>query len=478
MIELLRFSNNALFVYYLVSNLFYLVLLITAVLATSMHRRRLQSLRLEKLDVSPFTPPITVIVPAHNEAATIVDSVRALLALDYPALQIVVVNDGSTDDTLRLLQAAYDLRETRMVYVPRIPSAPVRALYTTLHEERLLVLDKVGGGTKADAANAGLNAATSPFVSVIDADSVLEKDSLRRIMVEVFSADTEIVATGGIVRVLNGTAVSGGQIDEVRLPRRPFEILQVIEYLRAFLIGREGWGTLNILPIISGAFGVFSRELLMNVGGYRADAIGEDMDLVVRMHAWLIEQRRARYGVTFVPEPTCWTQVPESMRALGRQRARWQKGLLQVLWRSRYMLLRARYGLFGCLMLPYLWIFELVAPVIEAVGLATILAAAAAGVLSKLFLIQFAIFGYAFATLISIGSVVQEEITYRRYNRWTDVARLLLFCFLEHFPYRQINMGWRLIGMWQYLRGRVAWEAAERRGFGTGSRLQASDSRQ
>ena len=464
MTRLLDLSNHVLFLYYLISNLFYFALLITAFAAAARHRHRLSSLRLESLDDSPFTPPISILVPARNEGTNIQESITALLSLDYPALQIIVINDGSTDDTLEVLQSAFALRETGVLYVPQIATAPIRGVYTSRFDERLLVLDKACGGTKADAANAGLNAATSPYVAVIDADSVLERDALLRIGAEVFSANVEVVATGGIVRVLNGSQVTAGQVREVRLPRRPIEVLQVIEYLRAFLIGREAWAALNVLPIISGAFGVFSRQRLMRVRGFRADAIGEDIDLVVRVHRSLLEERK-QYRLPFIPEPTCWTQVPQSLRALGRQRARWQKGLLDVLWRNRDMLFRARYGAFGCLMLPYLWAFELAAPVIECMGLLSIFLAAALGVLNHSFLIQFAIYGYAFATLISIGSVVQEEITFRRYQRWTDVGRLLLYCMAEHFPYRQINMWWRLTGMWQYLRGNVAWEKAERTAF-------------
>ena len=462
--SLLQLSNQTLFVYYLVSNLFYLGLLITAFVAAARHRLRLSSLRLQTLDNSPFTPPISILVPAHNEEATIVESVRSLLSLDYPDLQIVIVNDGSTDRTLELLRSEFGLRATSMLYVQQIKAAPVRALYTSAIEERLLVLDKLSGGTKADAANAGLNAATSPYVAVIDADSVLEKDALVRLGAEMFSSSVDVVATGGIVRVLNGSVIADGSIQQVRLPRKPVEVLQVIEYLRAFLIGREAWGSLNMLPIISGAFGVFSRDKLLRIGGFRAEAIGEDIDLVVRMHRSLLTQKKP-YRMPFIPEPTCWTQVPQSLSALGRQRSRWQKGLLDVLWHNRDMLFRRRFGRFGCVMLPYLWVFELAAPVVELTGLCTVALAACLGVLSTDFMIQFALYGYAFATLISIGSVVQEEISYRRYHRWTDVARLLLYCLVEHFPYRQINMYWRLRGMWQYLRGNVAWEKSERTAF-------------
>jgi cellulose synthase/poly-beta-1,6-N-acetylglucosamine synthase-like glycosyltransferase len=305
---------------------------------------------------------------------------------------------------------------------------------------------------------------------VVDADSVLERDALLRIMVPVLADPKRVVCVGGIVRVLNGSEIQDGRIRRVRLPRKSIEIIQVVEYLRAFLIGREAWARGNMLMIISGAFGVFKTDLVRAVGGYRSHAIGEDLDLVTRLHRHLRE-KGADYQIQFVPDPVCWTEVPSDLRSIRSQRARWQKGLLDVLWPNKDMLFRPRYGRLGCFALPYLWLFELFAPVIELGGIVTIGLAASLGVLSREFFLEFLLFGYGFATVISIGSVLQEELTYKRYNDWQDVARLVSYCFLEHFPYRQIQMLWRLQGMWQYLRGDMAWGQLQRQGLqpaGTG----------
>jgi cellulose synthase/poly-beta-1,6-N-acetylglucosamine synthase-like glycosyltransferase len=300
-------------------------------------------------------------------------------------------------------------------------------------------------------------------VCVVDADSVLERDALLRIMLPVVQDPERVVAVGGIVRVLNGSAIEGGQL-RARLPKKSLEVIQVVEYLRAFLIGREAWAQGNMLTLIAGAFGVFRTDLVRAVGGYRGRAIGEDLDLVTRLHRYLLELG-ADYRISFVPDPVSWTEVPSDMRSLRRQRARWHKGLADVLWTSRGMLMRPRYGRIGCFALPYLWLFELSAPVIEVTGMVTIIMAAALGMLSRPFLLQFLLFGYAFATTISIGSVLQEEITYRRYNDWQDMARLISYCFLEHFPYRQLHMIWRLQGLWQYFRGDDAWGSLKRKGI-------------
>ena len=464
MTHLLEISNQTLFWYYLASNLAYLVMLIIALKTSAQHQRRLESHRLSWFKDTPMTPPITIIAPAHNEEASIRVAIRNLLELDYPQLEIIVVNDGSRDRTLEELRDEFRLRSVRMVYVAEVKSARVRGLYRSDVDSRLLVVDKDAGGSKADAVNAGLNAATSPYVCIVDSDSVLERDALLRIMVPILEDPKRVVAVGGIIRVLNGSEITNGQLRRVRLPRKSIEAIQVIEYLRAFLIGREAWAQGNMLTIISGAFGVFRTDLVRAVGGYRASSIGEDMDVVARMHRHLRE-KKAEYQIRFVPDPMCWTEVPSDFRSLARQRARWQKGLLDVLWPNRDMLFRPRYGRIGCFALPYLWLFELFAPIMEVVGITTILLAAFLGVLSREFFLQFMIFGYAFATVISIGSVLQEEVTYKRYNDWKDVIRLVSYCFLEHFPYRQFNMIWRLQGLGQYLRGDHEWKPLKRKGL-------------
>ncbi len=464
MIRFLDFSNHLLFWYYFASNLAYLAMLIIALKTSALHQRHLQSHRLNWLKEAPMVPPITIIAPAHNEEASIRVSIRNLLELDYPAVEVIVVNDGSTDRTFEQLREEFRLRSVRAVYVPEVKSAPMRGLYRSDVDSKLIVIDKEPGGSKADAVNAGLNAATSPYVCVVDSDSVLEHDALLRIMVPVLDDPQRVVAVGGIVRVLNGSQIENGQLRHVRLPAKNIEAIQVVEYLRAFLIGREALAQGNMLMIISGAFGLFRTDLVRAIGGYRPSSIGEDLDLVARLHRYLME-KGTDYHIRFVPDPMCWTEVPSDLKSLGRQRARWQKGLLDVLWLNKDMLFRPRYGRIGWFALPYLWLFELFAPVVEIIGIAMIILAAWLGVLSREFFLQFLIFGYAFATVISIGSVLQEEVTYKRYNDWKDVVRLVSYCFFEHFPYRQLHMIWRLQGLWQYLRGDHEWKALKRKGL-------------
>jgi cellulose synthase/poly-beta-1,6-N-acetylglucosamine synthase-like glycosyltransferase len=467
MLRFLEISTYSLFVYYLVANLFNLALLIVAIYKNTLHRYRLEGLRLEGLRSSPFTPPISLLVPARNEEMCIVANVSSLLGLDYPELEVIIVNDASSDQTLNRLRESFGLHRAPVLYIPALPTAPVIGIYRSIAHPKLLVLDKKSAGCKADAINAGINAASSPYVCVVDADSILERDSLSRIMAGIVSDPKRVVAVGGIVRILNGSRVEGAVLKEVGLPRKHIEMLQVIEYLRAFLVGREGWAAFNLLPIISGAFGIFRRDLLLEINGFRADAVGEDFDLIVRLHRYL-QERNIDYHINFIPDPTCWTEAPSDYGSLARQRARWHKGLLDTLWSSRDMLFKRRYGRVGCIILPYMWLFECFAPVLELLGYFTIVLAIVFGMLSEHFFLEFLLFGYAFATFISVGSVLLEEMNYRRYTRWRDVAWLLIYFLFEHVPYRQMTMCWRLRGIWEYLRGDLSWNQVKRSGAAAG----------
>jgi len=341
-VQWLVLLNHLIVAYFAVVMPFYGLLVVAALWSSARYRRMLQGQVLRRFLHSSLTPPVSILVPAYNEELSIAESVRSLLRLDYPALEVIIINDGSTDGTLEALRRDFALVPTCLAWRPQLPSAPIRSLYISLDEPRLVVVDKVNGG-KSDALNAGLNLARSPYFCTVDADVVLESDALLRVMAPVLNSRSLVLASGGIVRVANGCRVERGKVHRVGLPPRGVEVLQVVEYLRGFLFGRQGWSALNALLIISGAFGVFSRAVAMEIGGYRRDTVGEDMDLVVRMHRRLCETGRP-YRILFVPDPVCWTEVPADLAVLARQRRRWQKGLLDVLWSNRQMMLNHATG--------------------------------------------------------------------------------------------------------------------------------------
>jgi cellulose synthase/poly-beta-1,6-N-acetylglucosamine synthase-like glycosyltransferase len=413
---------------------------------------------------SEITPPVSIIAPAYNEQAGIVESVRSLLKLSYGEYEVVVVNDGSKDGTLQRLIDEFDLVRSHRVYRAAIPSRTVRGLYRSRNAayRNMTVVDKENGG-KADALNAGINAAQYEYVCCVDADSILEDDALQKVM-KPFLDDPTVVASGGIVRIANGCEVVNGRVVRVGLSRKLLPLFQVVEYFRAFLSGRMGWQSLNALLIISGAFGMFRRQAVVEVGGYDAGTVGEDMELVVRMHRFYRDARRP-YRIMFVPDPVCWTEAPETLRVLGSQRNRWHRGLADVLWIHRDMVFNERYGVVGTLAMPYFLLVELLGPVIEAFGYVSLIVLLALDrvdpTMTGLFLVAAIVYGVMF----SVGAVLLEEISFRRYPNPKHLALLLVMGIIENFGYRQITVYWRLKGLWKYMRGEKAWGKMERAGF-------------
>lgn len=414
-------------------------------------------------------PPIALLAPAYNEGASIEDSIRSLLALEYPSFEVIVINDGSTDNTLEVLRRAFALADERRDFDAAITHKPIRGLYRSTSHPQLLVIDKANGG-KADALNAGLNLARAPIVCSMDADSLLEPDALLR-AVQPFVEDPErVIATGGTVRVVNGCSVVDGRVVEIGLPKNIWALLQTIEYLRAFLLARLAWSRLGVLTIVSGAFGLFRRSVLIEAGGYAANTVGEDMEIVVRLHRRFHDMKRP-YRIAFVPEPVCWTEVPESLAVLARQRSRWQRGALETFATHREMLFNPKYGRAGMLGLSKVFFFDVVAPLVELAGYILMPAMWLLGLLSFEFFAAYLGAAFAFGVAISVGSLAIEEAELRRFPKATDLVVLAAAAVLENFGYRQLNSYWRLKGFWQWVRGEQSWGSMTRKGFG--ARLDA-----
>ncbi|HEU5041238.1 MAG TPA: glycosyltransferase [Gemmatimonadales bacterium] len=449
--------------YFALANTIYLVQMLVGWRAV---RRRLRGLALEdfqEIRDSGLAPPISIVVPAYNEGKTILESVRSLLGLRYPRLEVVVVNDGSTDDTLERLIAEFGLQRTPRVYWQRIRSQPVRAIYWSPTWPGLWVLDKVNG-RKADAANAGINLASAPYVCVVDGDSVLERDAMPAIMHAILPRAAETVAAGGTIRIANGCEVAGSGVSRVRTPHGFLATTQVLEYLRAFLFGRMAWSELDSLLIVSGAFGVFRKDVVVEVGGFRHDTVGEDMDLVVRMHRHMRAAGRP-YRVAFVPDPVCWTECPETIRGLRNQRERWQRGLGETLDHNREMLANRRFGRIGLFAVPYLMMFEYLAPLLEVAGFAILPVGWLLGLLDSSLFLLFVGVALAYGLCLSLVTLLLEELSFRRYREPRDLLRLAGAAVLENFGLRQLHSWWRLVALLTW-RGRPQrWQSAPRRGL-------------
>ena len=458
----------AILLYFVVVNSFYALLLVSAARELMHHLLSVRGEDRLRILGSPSAPRISILAPAYNEAPTIEDSIGALLALHYANLEVVVINDGSKDDTLGVITKAFELVPIHTVFEPRIATKPVVQLYRSRTTPNLLVVQKENGG-KADALNVGLNMASGDLVCSIDADTLIEADALQR-MVRPFLFDANVVAAGGTIRVANGSTIEGGRLMDVRAPRNPLAGFQVIEYLRAFLFGRLGWNRLGGNLIISGAFGLFRRDAVLAIGGYAHDTVGEDMELVLRLRRRGYEEG-GPFQAGFVPDPVAWTEVPESAKVLGRQRDRWHRGLADVMWRHRKVLFNPKYGAMGMVSFPYFIFVELFAPVVEAVGLAGLLAGLTLGAINVPFAVLFFLLAYGYGIFLGVATLALEEFSYHRYTRLSDRLLLCVWAMLENIGYRQMTVAWRLNGFIKYLRGRKEWGAMERRGLSRAPRV-------
>jgi cellulose synthase/poly-beta-1,6-N-acetylglucosamine synthase-like glycosyltransferase len=378
--------------------------------------------------------PVSILVPAHNEEVHIVDSVRSLLALQFPEFEIVVVSDGSEDGTMDQLIGAFALAEQPWASRQDLKTSTVRRTYRSLTHPNLIVVDKERGG-KADSLNAGLNLARYPLFAAVDADSLLDGEAILRAS-RLFVEDETLVAVGGTIRPLNATVIEDGRITEARIPKKWLERFQVLEYARAFFTGRAGWSHFKSLLIISGAFGLFRRTAVLEAGGFRVGTVAEDMELVVRLHKHFITAGKP-YNIRFTPDPICWSEVPSDLGTLRRQRNRWHRGLWETLWIHKDMLFNPRYKRLGLVAVPYFWFFEALAPLVEISGYVLVVVGIFAGFLGVKFAILFVILAVLYGMLASQLAAGIETFLSTRYPRLRDRALLFLAAFVEYLGYRQ-----------------------------------------
>ncbi|GAA3161930.1 glycosyltransferase [Planomonospora alba] len=463
---LLAVSGAAVMVYFLCVNTSYLVLIALATWDSVHYHRRVAFAGADDVYSNPLNPAISVIMPAYNEEAGIVEAVRAMLSMRYPSFEIIVVDDGSRDGTFDRLREEYDLVE-----VPRVvpDDIPTRGRVLSVHvpgggSQVLTVVRKSNSG-RADALNVGINFARNPLVCMVDADSILDPGALLSVAKPFTDDPLRTVATGGVIRIANGCDVVGGRVVTVRMPRQWLVRIQVIEYLRAFLLGRTGWSRLGGLLIISGAFGLFRRDAVVEIGGLDPDSIGEDAELVTRLHRHMREQDRD-YRIVFVSEPVSWTEAPSTLAVLGRQRRRWSRGLAELAWKHRAMFGNPRYGRIGLLALPYYVVFELLAPLVSLSGLVLVPLGVLVGAIDLPFAGAIMLASYGYALLVAFTALAVEEYAFHRYTRWRDLGVAALAAFAENIGYRQFNAWWGVQGIVAALRRtQQVWGVMTREGF-------------
>jgi len=391
-----------------------------------------------------FALPVSILVPAYNEEDCILETIKSLSYLDYPEYEIIIVNDGSTDRTLDILIAAYDLIEFPEAYRKRIPSRTVRGIYHSTADINIRVIDK-DNGDRADSLNAAINITRYPLFCCVDADCVIQKDSLRW-LTQPFFDDPTVVACGGTIRVSNNCSIKDGELTKPRLSWNPLVLFQTIEYLRSFLFGRMGWTPLNAQLIISGAFGIFHKETVVSIGGFHPDALGEDMELVMRLHREL-SKRDKPYRINFIPDPICWTDVPHTYAHLRRQRIRWYKGHLQALAMNIGLLFNRKAKAAGMIAFPFSLIFEGIGPVIEFLGYIVIFCGFYFGFVTLETFFVFFLVAIGLGVLLSVLTLLLEEISFHLYPKPRHVLALFFVAVLENFGYRQLNTLWRITAL-------------------------------
>lgn len=450
--------------YFLALHFTHLSLILRAFFFIQGYLDETQNDRLDSAFETSHYKPITLLCPAYNEEAGVVASVNSLLSLRYPEFQVVVINDGSKDTTLEKLVEAFRLRPCHRVIRELLPTQEVLGIYESAYVPNLVVVDKANGG-KADALNCGINLARYPLICCMDGDSLLENDALLRIA-RPFMDRPRLVASGGVIRPLNGCTVTPMGIRGIHMPKSWLARFQVIEYLRAFLFGRVGLASLDTMFIVSGAFGVFRKDMAVEAGGFETSTIGEDFELVVRLHRKLREAKQ-EYHITLVPDPVCWTEVPEELGVLRRQRNRWQRGLLETLWKHRRMWFNPKYGRIGLFSMPYFLFFEAFAPIIETIGYVVFAWSLWHHSINTPFARLFIYVALLLGLLNSVVSVVLQVMSGHRYQGFKDWSLLLLTALFENFGYRQLTVWWRLKGTFDWIRGKEGWGHMKRKGIMT-----------
>lgn len=458
--------DNVILVYSFMITGGYVILWLIAGYYLNRYMKETRSVDYQKIINSPIAPEISVIAPCYNEAQSIVANIRALLNLQYNNYDVIIVNDGSTDDSLERAIAAYELKKVSYYIYERLDTQPIRGIYRSTNKSyhNLMVIDKENGG-KADALNVGLNASRKPYVVCLDVDSIIEHDALLKLAQPyMHNHKKKLIAVGGVVHVANSCKVEKGRLIQRRVPDRLFPRIQVLEYTRAFMIGRIAWSHMNGLLIISGAIGMFDREVVLQCGGYLSETVGEDMELVVRMRRYMYE-KGIKHKVKYLPDPLLWTEVPDTRKTLGRQRNRWIRGTMDTLFLHKKLFFNPKYGALGMLGYPYWFFFEWLAPIVEFLGFTYFVIMAVIGLVNWPLFLTILLFIYLFALSFSFFSILYDELTFHPYQNPRENLQLFLSAMVEPFIYHPLVVYWNIMGNISYIRGNRAWGVMHRIGF-------------
>lgn len=462
----ITYLNIAIVIYTLLISCCFVLFVILAANALKFYIRKNSFVDYKAILSSPLAPSVSLIAPAFNEEKTIIDNIRSLMSIHYNNFEIIIVNDGSSDATMQKMIEAYALEKVDFAFFEKIPCKKVKGIYKSANAafKNLLVVDKENGG-KADALNAGINASRHNIITCIDVDCIIEQDALLKMVKPFIEESKPVIATGGVVRIANSCSIEDGRLTQARVSASWIPRFQVVEYLRAFLIGRMAWSNMNDLLLISGALGAFDKSVVIACGGYNTHTVGEDMELVVRMRRYM-EKNKRPYKVVYIPDPLCWTEAPATYKTLSRQRNRWMRGTVETLLFHRKVFFNPRFGSLGLLSFPFWVFFEWLAPLTEFGGFIYFIFLILAGYVNwSTFIILFFTV-YLFSTCITFIGILFEEYTYHQYDKKTDVIKLLLTALVEPFFFHPQVVWWGVRGNIDKLRGKTKWGEMTRAGFG------------
>lgn len=463
-----QFFSCGILIYSVSLLLFYMLILIFSIAEIKLYTRKSSFTDYNLLASSEYAPTVSILAPAYNESANIIENVRSLLAVHYNNLELIVINDGSEDDSLQKLIEAYDLVKIPFLVNEKIKTKPIGGIYKSRNSvyHKLTVVDKVNGG-KADALNTGINLASNKYLVCIDVDCILEQDAMLKLIKPFLEEPRKrVIATGGVIRIANSCEIQNGKLVKVHLPKQLLPRMQTLEYIRAFLLGRMAWSRMNGLLIISGAFGAFDREIAIKAGGYNSETVGEDMELIVRMRRYMHENKLP-YKVSFIPDPLCWTEAPGSYKILGRQRNRWTRGTIETLQLHKKMFFNYRFGILGIVSYPYWFFFELLAPLIEFLGFILFIIFVVCGYIKWPFSLLLPGFIVAFGFLYSVFAIFIEVLTFNQYKKRSDIIKLILMAFAEPVFFHPFVVWSAVRGNIDFLRKKKSWGEMTRQGFNT-----------
>lgn len=450
---------NICFVIYLIGYSSFLFLSV-AVGATTLYKKKIQDRLMNKLTANYFVP-ITIVVPAYNEEVTVVDTVKSLLLLDYKLYEIIVVDDGSKDSTSQVMIDAYNMQPVHRPIRRSIKCQPEEFIYESYQYKVPVTLIRKKNGGKADALNMGINASQYPYFICMDADSVLQYDSLKKIVIPVLEEEN-VVAVGGTVRPSNDVDLFEGKVKKYRLPKSILACMQLLEYDRSFLASRILFDHFNGSLIISGAFGMFKKEAVIAAGGYDHGTMGEDMELVVKLHSYCLSNQ-IPYSIKYATDAVCWTQVPEKLKDLKKQRKRWHLGLFQTMWKHRKMMANPRFGMVGVISYIYFLLYELLSPFIEVFGVFTMVAAFLVDILNLPFMLLFLLIYAAYNSILTLTAFFSRIHTIDLTITFKDCMKAIMLCFFEVTTLRFVMAFVRLFAFKGYSKNKLNWGRIERK---------------